>query len=147
MEMSEEHLQNQPFKDLVFKEVIPRCYELIEDVFGNYVVQKLLEFGSEAMRASIADQILGHMLRLTKNKYGCRVIQKSFEFTETIHRNLLVSELKNQNVLELIKDQNANHVIQKCLESLHNSQVSFIVKAVFHKVDVLSVHMYGCRVI
>jgi pumilio RNA-binding family len=74
MTQSEENLKNQPFKDLVFHEVIPHLHSLITDVFGNYVIQKLLEFGSAQMRATIADQILGYMLKLTKNKYGCRVI-------------------------------------------------------------------------
>ena len=44
------------------------------------------------------------MVNLTKNKYGCRVIQVAFEFTEVDQKNLLVSELKNRNVLDLIKD-------------------------------------------
>lgn len=44
------------------------------------------------------------MLKLTKSKYGCRVIQKAFEHAEIDQRNLLVSELRNCNVLELIKD-------------------------------------------
>ena len=147
MTESEESLENQPFKDLVFHEVIPHLHPLINDVFGNYVIQKLLEFGSVQMRATIADQILGYMLKLTKNKYGCRVIQKAFEFTDADQRHLLVSELRNQNVLELIKDQNANHVIQKCLESLSSAQTNFIVKAVNSKLDLLSSHMYGCRVL
>ena len=51
------------------------------------------------------------MLKFTKSKYGCRVIQKAFQFAEIDQRNLLVSELKNCNVCELIKDQNANHVV------------------------------------
>ena len=63
------------------------------------------------MQAAISDQILGNMVKLTKNKYGCRVIQKAFEFSEEDHRELLISELKNCNILELIKDQNANHVV------------------------------------
>lgn len=110
-QLSEEKLKNQPFKDLVFIEVLPHSHELINDVFGNYVVQKLIEFGSIQQKTTIVDQILGHMLKLTKSKYGCRVIQKAFQFAEIDQRNLLVSELKNCNVIDLIKDQNANHVI------------------------------------
>lgn len=62
------------FKDIVFNEVIEKLDSLINDVFGNYVVQKLIEFGSEQMRETICNQILGNMVNLTKNKYGCRVI-------------------------------------------------------------------------
>ena len=35
------------FKDIVFNETIGKLDSLINDVFGNYVVQKLIEFGSE----------------------------------------------------------------------------------------------------
>ena len=76
--VSEEKLSSQPFKDLVYIEVLPHSHELINDVFGNYVVQKLIEFGSVQQKTTIVDQILGHMLKLTKSKYGCRVIQKAF---------------------------------------------------------------------
>ena len=45
-QMTEESLQKQPFKDLVFLEALPHAQDLINDVFGNYVIQKLIEFGS-----------------------------------------------------------------------------------------------------
>lgn len=37
-QMSEEFLSKQPFKDLVFLEIIQKPHELINDVFGNYVI-------------------------------------------------------------------------------------------------------------
>ena len=73
-QMSEESLNKMPFKDMVFNECLPHLHSLITDVFGNYVIQKILEFGSDQMRTIVADQILGNMLDFTKNKYGCRVI-------------------------------------------------------------------------
>lgn len=87
------------------------------------------------------------MLKLTRSKYGCRVIQKAFEFAESDQRNLLVSELRNCNVVELIKDQNANHVVQRCLEFLCQDETQFIVRKVIQKLEMFCVHPYGCRVI
>jgi pumilio RNA-binding family len=37
----------------------------MNDVFGNYVVQKLFEFGTEQQRATLADQLFGNVLKLT----------------------------------------------------------------------------------
>lgn len=46
----------------------------MNDVFGNYVVQKLFEYGTEIQRATLAEQLLGNVLKLTKSMYGCRVV-------------------------------------------------------------------------
>ena len=55
MTTSQAEEKDQPFKDLVFIEVLPHLQTLCNDVFGNYVVQHLIEFGSDQMRATIAD--------------------------------------------------------------------------------------------
>jgi pumilio RNA-binding family len=42
-------------KDLIFTEILPEAYSLMNDVFGNYVVQKLFEYGSDIQRATLAE--------------------------------------------------------------------------------------------
>lgn len=46
------------------------------DVFGNYVIQKLFEHGNQAQKAVLAKQMEGHILSLSLQMYGCRVVQK-----------------------------------------------------------------------
>lgn len=54
-QQTEENLSQQPFKDLVFLEVIQKPHELINDVFGNYVIQKLIQCGSIQQKTTIID--------------------------------------------------------------------------------------------
>lgn len=66
-------------KELIFSEILSDANNLMNDVFGNYVVQKLFEYGTDFQRATLAEQLLGNVLKLTKSMYGCRVVQKALE--------------------------------------------------------------------
>lgn len=61
-------------KELIFNEILPESFNLMNDVFGNYVVQKLFEYGTDEHRSTLAEQLLGNVLKLTKSMYGCRVV-------------------------------------------------------------------------
>lgn len=49
--------------------------------------------------------------------------------------------------MALIQDQNGNHVIQKCFETIHPDRLKFITDVVTDKISDLAFHSYGCRVI
>ena len=66
-------------RQLVFNEIIAHSYQLIIDVFGNYVIQKFLEFGTQDQKLQIVNAIRGNILQLSLQMYGCRVIQKALE--------------------------------------------------------------------
>jgi hypothetical protein len=54
--------------------------KLIKDVYGNYVIQKFLEYEHlPEIRISIAKLLENNVFDLSKNTYGCRVVQKAME--------------------------------------------------------------------
>ncbi|XP_077151682.1 pumilio homolog 1 isoform X4 [Ranitomeya variabilis] len=177
-------------RQLVFNEILQAAYQLMVDVFGNYVIQKFFEFGSLEQKLALAERIRGHVLSLALQMYGCRVIQKALEFippdqqvigdnasapkkdkssrkteghkcgggeTSSGYRcrgRFLGTELPNEMVRELdghvlkcVKDQNGNHVVQKCIECVQPQSLQFIIDAFKSQVFALSTHPYGCRVI
>lgn len=58
----------------------------------------------------------------------------------------MVAELEN-HVMRCVRDQNGNHVIQKCIECVPQKVIHFIISTFYGQVLVLSTHAYGCRVI
>ncbi|XP_065319996.1 pumilio homolog 2-like isoform X2 [Gordionus sp. m RMFG-2023] len=131
---------------MVFNEILGQAYNLMTDVFGNYVIQKFFEFGTIDQKHSLAQKIKGHVLPLALQMYGCRVIQKALESIPPEDQNEIVAEL-NGHVLKCVKDQNGNHVVQKCIECINPISLQFIIDSFRGQVYLLSIHPYGCRVI
>ena len=64
---------------MIFNEILQSAYNLMTDVFGNYVIQKFFEYGSTEQKQTLAQRLRGHVLPLALQMYGCRVIQKALE--------------------------------------------------------------------
>ncbi len=54
-------------------------------------------------------------------------------------QKLIIEEL-NKCVMECVDDQNANHVIQKCIETIPHQHIDFIIQHFL--LDVLYIYIY-----
>ena len=79
-------LANAEDNRMLFKEVLPAAHVLMEDLFGNYVIQKFFEFGSDEQKLALVQKLQGHVLPLSTHTYGCRVIQKAIETLPPAHQ-------------------------------------------------------------
>lgn len=75
---------NSDEKDKVFRELQENCLQLMQDVFGNYVIQKFFEHGDQTQKKFLANRMKGHIQQLSTGMYGCRVVQK-VRFSVHIH--------------------------------------------------------------
>jgi hypothetical protein len=134
-------------RKMIFDEISPVALNLMTDVFGNYVVQKFFEFGDEYQKSILVkEHLLGNILDLSLQMYGCRVVQKALEHTSLECQLQIISELEG-NILRCVKDQNGNHVIQKAIERIPQKHVQFIIDSFKGEIFNLASHPYGCRVL
>lgn len=133
-------------KQIVFDEIVPEsALQLIQDVFGNYVIQKLFEYGTQVQKTALANTMENHILQLSLQMYGCRVVQKAIEYILPEQQASFVKELE-AHVLKIVMDANGNHVIQKLIERVSPERLGF-VHAFRGTVYELSTHPFGCRVL
>jgi len=71
---------------LVFDEVLPVIANLMVDAYGNYVVQKFFDFGTDGQKEILANRLQGHVFLLSTHSYGCRVIQKALDNIPSIYQ-------------------------------------------------------------
>lgn len=73
-------------------------------------------------------------------------ILQAIEVVDLDQQTKMVKELDG-HVMRCVRDQNGNHVIQKCIECIPEDAIQFIVSTFYDQVVTLSTHPYGCRVI
>lgn len=71
---------NSEVKERIFKELEPNSLQLMQDVFGNYVIQKFFEHGDQTQKKILAGKMKGHVMTLANQMYACRVVQKVWEW-------------------------------------------------------------------
>ncbi len=57
-------------------EITNTALDLVQDPFGNYVVQYVLDLGIEAFTNSLVQQFIGHVCILSVQKFSSNVIEK-----------------------------------------------------------------------
>ena len=129
----------------IAQEILPAAKELMGDVFGNYVVQKIFQVGSPEVHQQLAAMMRGSVLDMSLQTYGCRVVQKALDHVSENERKVMALELHG-HVPQCVLDQNANHVIQKFID-LVPGDCQFVVEAFMQNLETLSCHAYGCRVL
>ncbi|CAL9048607.1 unnamed protein product [Musa banksii] len=136
--------------DMIFDGVIEHVVELMMDPFGNYLMQKLLEVCSEEQLMQILFVLKEdptNLVRISLNIHGTRSVQKLIETLKTRQQIALVISAMQHGILDLIKDLNGSHVLQRCLESFKPEDNKFIFDAAAkHCVDIAT-HRHGCCVL
>jgi len=117
-----------------------------QDVFGNYVVQKYLEFGSDKLRGAILETLQTSISLLSLEKYGSRVVQKLLDYGAH-EQKLLVAKQLTGSIIKFVYDQNGNHVVQKIIQCLNANEIGFVVDEISGYTYKLAMHPYGSRVI
>ena len=118
---------------------------IISDLFGNYVIQKFIEYGNEGVKQTIRDVIAGRIKTLSEHMYGCRVIQKIIDYSNDEKNKMMFDEI-SECLEELIDDSNGNHVIQKFVEVYSECNMT-VMETMNGSVMDYSIHSFGCRVI
>uniref|UniRef100_A0A0N5AMI7 PUM-HD domain-containing protein n=1 Tax=Syphacia muris TaxID=451379 RepID=A0A0N5AMI7_9BILA len=163
-------LSTHPYGCRVIQRVLEHCTEeqkrpvldqlhlhikdLVVDQYGNYVIQHVIEHGSMEDRDRIVQQIKGDVLRFAQHKFASNVIEKCLTCGAVNHKNALITEVcGNPNdaattpLLQMMKDQYANYVVQKMLDvadSVHRKKMMLAIKP---HIPALRKYNYGKHII
>jgi len=107
--------------DLLRTRLIRSCVQLMQDPFGNYAVQHMLEtWGWEAC-SGVLEEVKGRLAQLSSQKFASNTVERLLEQAPEQAREQLLSELLEPVKLrELLSNKFAQFVFKKAL-LLHGS--------------------------
>lgn len=132
---------------IIFAQCLAILYDLIIDPFGNYLVQRLIDYCSESDLDFILESLSKHVFLISVNQHGTRALQKIIEKMSTESQLSFLVEGLGPYIVNLIKDLNGNHVIQKILNRYPPERCQFIYDSIIANVLVVATHKHGCCVL
>ena len=117
------------------------------DPFGNYLMQKLCEHCSNHQRTVLVESVAAEIPNVSTNMHGTRAVQKVVDQLKTPEHINIIRNALSKHAVEMIKDLNGNHVIQKCLQKFDTESKQFLYDSVCNRLREVAMHRHGCCVL
>ncbi|KAL9271284.1 Pumilio homolog 2-like protein [Drosera capensis] len=147
-----EHCEDPKTLNKVMDEIMGAVSMLAQDQYGNYVIQHVLEHGKPHELSAIIKELAGKIVQMSQQKFASNVIEKCLTFGGPDERELMVNEMlgttdENEPLQAMMKDQFANYVVQKVLETCNDQQLELILARIKIHLNVLKKYTYGKHIV
>ncbi|KAI4299550.1 hypothetical protein L6164_032997 [Bauhinia variegata] len=147
-----EHCHDPKTQQIMMDEILQSVCMLAQDQYGNYVVQHMLEHGKPHERSAIIKKLTGQIVQMSQQKFASNVIEKCLTFGTEEERQILVNEMlgstdENEPLQVMMKDQFANYVVQKVLETCDDQQLELILNRIKVHLNALKKYTYGKHIV
>ncbi|CAH8588603.1 unnamed protein product [Dicrocoelium dendriticum] len=151
----------------ILEELHKGVEHLVKDQYGNYVIQHVLEHGSIEDKSRIIQSLRGRVSVLSAHKFASNVMEKAIANALPSERALLIEEIlhpptsvnlsgdsivsnatsSNSSLVEMMKDQYANYVVQRMLELADAEQRRSLISRIRPIQNLLRKFNYGKHII
>lgn len=137
----------------IIEHILERFDEITNNQYGNYVVQHVIQHGTDADRMFIITRISDNLLEYSTHKYSSNVIEKCLMEGSIYHKSLMVGAACYQPegnmpiVVQMMKDQYANYVVQKMFDQVTPEQRRDLILTVRPHIPVLRQFPHGKHIL
>lgn len=147
-----EHCDDAKTQCIMMDEILKSICTLAKDQYGNYVVQHVLQHGKPEERSSIISMLCGQIVNMSQQKFASNVIEKCLTYSSPEERQLLINEMlgsteENEPLQAMMKDQFANYVVQKVLETCDDRNREIILSRIKVHLNTLKRYTYGKHIV
>ncbi|SPO05724.1 related to Drosophila pumilio protein and Mpt5p protein [Cephalotrichum gorgonifer] len=127
--------------------ITEHAHILVQDPYGNYVIQYIIDLNEPAFTEPVVHQFRGHVSQLSRHKFSSNVIEKCLRCAQDPSKDMIVDEILVPGEIEkLIRDNYANYVIQTALEYATNYKKATLVESIRPVLPSVRSTPYGRRI-
>ncbi|XP_068639998.1 pumilio homolog 1-like [Aristolochia californica] len=147
-----EHCNDRQTQSIMMEEILQSICTLAQDQYGNYVVQHVLQHGKPHERSAIINKLAGQIVKMSQQKFASNVVEKCLTYGGPEERQHLVNEMlgttdENEPLQAMVKDQFANYVVQKVLETCDDQSRELILARIKVHLNALKRYTYGKHIV
>ncbi|PGH23173.1 hypothetical protein AJ80_02810 [Polytolypa hystricis UAMH7299] len=118
-------------KARLISQITNNAFTLVQDPFGNYVVQYILDLAEPHFIEPICRSFEGKISALSKQKFSSNVIEKCIRTAEVDARRALIVEMLVPAELEkMLRDSFANYVVQTAMDFSDPDTRNLLIEAI-----------------
>ncbi|KAL9131734.1 MAG: hypothetical protein Q9217_000409 [Psora testacea] len=118
-------------KAQLISQIIDHAFHLVQDPFGNYVLQYIVDLQESCFTDPLCYTFQGQIPQLSKQKFSSNVIEKCLRGADSSVTRVLIEEMLNANELEkMLRDSYANYVVQTAMDYADPETKGRLVEAI-----------------
>ncbi len=134
-------------KAWLIRQISNNAYVLVQDPFGNYVVQYILDLNEPVFTEPLVAMFQGRVGQLSKQKFSSNVIEKCLRCAQEPSKDMLIEEMLQPTELDrLLRDSFANYVIQTALDYANAPMKARLIDAIRPYLPAIRTTPYGRRI-
>ncbi|KAF2660195.1 ARM repeat-containing protein [Lophiostoma macrostomum CBS 122681] len=128
-------------------QITDNSFHLVQDPFGNYVVQYILDLNEPSFTNPLCVNFSGKIAELSKQKFSSNVIEKCIRCADMTTKRIMIEELMESEELEkLMRDSYGNYVIQTALEFAPSDLCVHLIESMRPILPAIRQTPYGRRI-
>lgn len=134
-------------KAQLISQITANAFSLVQDPFGNYVVQYIVDLAESAFTDPLCYSFKGRIPLLSKQKFSSNVIEKCLRGAQPSVTRMMIEEMLNANELEkMLTDSFANYVVQTALDYADPDTKNKLIEAIRPILPSIRQTPYGRRI-
>jgi len=121
----------------------------VQDQYGNYVIQHVLERGRPQDKEVVIAKMRGQILSMSQHKFASNVVEKCVQYGSRKDRSLILDEIlsENDSLFIMMKDPYANYVVQKIFDVVDDRQRAILIQRIKPHISSLKKFTFGKHII